>query len=326
MKKKGKLKRYEYQEIYERYFERDYGIRELSRYLGRNASTISRALKRDFHPSPCLTTYEKAMYAYEKSRERMNSGRCRKRLKTERIRKLVIWLLIRKHWSPEAISDFLERHELKISGKAIYNFIKKEREDLKQYLYQRGKVRRQRVSHPRGVFKSGVPKKKSIHIRPRVIGPGHWEIDTVLSNRSGKGGVLTLRELDTKKTYYFLLKNLRAKTTMNVLLPFFQSLPKSLCKTLTSDNGAEFSELYKLEKVIPGFSVYYCDPYKAYQRGSVENANGELRWYFPKKTDFSLVTTKELRSAEFKINAKPRRANNKRSASFAFKQLLKKAA
>jgi len=176
------------------------------------------------------------------------------------------------------------------------------------------------------MLRVGVPAKKSIHIRPALGEPGHWEIDTVLSGRNGKGGVLTLRELDTKKTYYSLLKDLRAKTTMSVLLPFFQSLPESLCKTLTSDNGAEFSELYKLEKVISGFSVYYCDPYKAYQRGSVENANGELRWYFPKKTDFSLVTPKELRSAEFKINGKPRRANNKRSASFAFKQLLIEAA
>ena len=96
--------------------------------------------------------------------------------------------------------------------------------------------------------------------------------------------------------------------------------------TLTADNGPEFAELYKLEKILDVFGVYYCDPYKAYQRGSVENANGELRWFFPKKTDFSQVSEQELKKVEYKINGKPMKVNGRRSATAVYNANLKKAA
>jgi IS30 family transposase len=325
MKKRSKLKRYEYQEIFEKYFDFGWRKSQIAKYLGRNKSTISRALSRDLHPSPFLTTYEKAMYAWEKSRKRMCSSRKRLRLKTERIRKLVIYLLCRKNWSPEEISDFLKEHGLLVSAKAIYNFIKNERPELVEYLDLRGRKRRQRVAHRRGIFKSGVPNKKSIHQRPPIDGAGHWEIDTVHSVKGSKGGVLTLRELSSKKSYYFLIPDLTAKSVMRVLFPFFHGISVHLRLTLTSDNGSEFAELYKLEKAFAGFKVYYCDPYKAYQRGSVENANRELRWYFPKKTNFSEVSEKELRIAQDKINGKPLKINNRRSPSTVFKEFLEAA-
>ena len=36
------------------------------------------------------------------------------------------------------------------------------------------------------------------------------------------------------------------------------------------------------------------DPYSSYQRGSNEHGNGMIRRYFPKGTDFSLVTEDDL--------------------------------
>ena len=118
------------------------------------------------------------------------------------------------------------------------------------------------------------------------------------------------------------MADLTSESAMRILLPFFQSLPPHMRNTLTADNGPENAELYKLEKVLPDFGVYYCEPYKAYQRGSVENANGELRWFYPKKTDFSKVTPKELRAIEYKINAKPMRVHNGMSAKKVYNQLL----
>ena len=326
MRKKNKLRRYEYQDAFEKRYDQGWEIRRIAGYLGRNPSTISRLFRRDIHPSPSIwrrmTSYEKAMYAWEKSRKRASQSRKRLRLKNERIRKIVVFLLRRWHWSPENISDFLEEYGVLISAKAIYNFIKKERPALIEYLRRRGKPRRQRVARRRSYFKDGVPEKKSIHSRPPIIQCGHWEIDTIHSRKGSKAAVLTLRELRTRNRFYFLLPDLEAKSVTHVLLPFFQRLPKHLCLTLTSDNGSEFSELYKLERVIEGFRVYYCDPYKAYQRGSVENANGELRWYFPKGTDFAEVSQRELKAAQYKINSKPMRVNNKRSSAALYQQLL----
>ena len=266
------------------------------------------------------------MHSYETSKARMKVSRRRVRLKTERIRKIVIYLLCKKHWSPEEISNFLKKYGLKISSKAIYNFTKKERPALKKYLCLRGKLRKQRVSNSRSIFKTGVPAKKSIHQRPEVKGAGHWQIDTVHSKRGGKGGVLSLRELESKRSFYYLIPDLTSKAVMNVLFPFFHGIPAHLRLTLTSDNGSEFVDLYKLEKAFKGLGVYYCDPYKAYQRGSVENSNGELRWYYPKKTDFSLVTKQQLKAAEYKINSKPFKSNDGSSPIKVFNQLLKKVA
>ncbi|OVE79898.1 hypothetical protein BVY02_01955, partial [bacterium J17] len=248
MRKRSKLKRYEYQEIFEKYFDLGWSQAEIASYTGRSTSTISRALKRDLHPSPFLTTFEKAMHAFECSRARMRASRRRKRLKSDRIRKIVQFLLCRWEWSPESISGFLGEHGVPISAKAIYNFIKFERPELKKYLYQRGKVRRQRVRHRRGMFRAGVPAKRSIHERPELSGDGDWEIDTVLSGRSGSGAVLTLRQLASKKRFYFLLPNLKASSVMEILFSFFQSLPPYMRSTLTADNGSEFAELYKLEQ------------------------------------------------------------------------------
>ena len=236
MNKKSKLKRYEYQEIFEKYFDKGWKQAEIARYLGRNRSTISRALSRDLHASPFMTTYEKSMHAYEKSRERMRCSRRRKRLKTERIRKLVVFILRKWHWSPETVADFLTKHGLKISAKAIYNFIKKERSSLTEYLRRRGKPRKQRVARARSHFKDGVPKKRSIHARPPIVERGHWEIDTVHSKKGSKSAVLTLREMSSKQCFYFILPDLSAKETMRILFPFFQGLPAHMRKTLLSDN------------------------------------------------------------------------------------------
>lgn len=324
MRQRSKLKIYEYQEAYKKHYDDGWGIRAIARFLGRSASTISRLLRRYVHPCPGIwkrkTSYEKAMYSWEKSIKA--KSRKRLRLKSQRIRRFVRYVLCRWQWSPESISGFLKRHGVKISAKAIYNFIKKERPYLKEQLRLRGKPRRQRVAHPRGMFKQGVPNKKSIHLRPWVYGEGHWEIDTVHSKKGGSGAVLTLRELSSRRSFFFLIPDLTAKSTMEVLMPFFQDLPAHMRKTLTADNGPENSELYKLEKVLPNFYVFYCDPYKAYQRGSVENANGDLRWYFPKKTDFAQVTKEELKKAENAINSKPMRVNKGFSAKKVYNQFL----
>jgi len=242
-----------------------------------------------------------------------------------------MFILSKWHWSPETISDFLKRHDVLISAKAIYRFVKKERPNLTQYLRQRGKTRRQRVARQRSAFRTGVPEKKSIHQRPSLalaeqIQPGHWELDTMHSKKGTPGGILTLRERASMKCFYFLIPDLTAATANSILIPFFRDIPPHMRKTLTADNGPENAELYKLEKLYTDFNVYYCDPYKAYQRGSVENGNGEARWYFPKKTDLSLTAPEELRKAQYKINGKPRKSNGGVSSTAVFKRLLSQAA
>jgi IS30 family transposase len=54
-------------------------------------------------------------------------------------------------------------------------------------------------------------------------------------------------------------------------------------------------------------SVYYAHPYHSWERGTNENTNGLIREYFPKKTDFTLVSDEEIAKVEYILNTRPRK-------------------
>ena len=84
------------------------------------------------------------------------------------------------------------------------------------------------------------------------------------------------------------------------------SLPAALRRTLTWDQGCEMARWRDFAGAT-GFEVYFCDPRSPWQRGTNENTNGLLRQYFPKGTDFSLVTDAEVREAQDQLNGRPRK-------------------
>ena len=77
-------------------------------------------------------------------------------------------------------------------------------------------------------------------------------------------------------------------------------------KSLSLDNGSEFSEFRELEKQINA-PIYFAEPHKPWQRGTNENTNGILRFFFPKGCDFSSVSPDLLAFVTFLINTRPRK-------------------
>jgi len=71
--------------------------------------------------------------------------------------------------------------------------------------------------------------------------------------------------------------------------------------TITAVNGKEFAYQEKMTKAL-GVAVYFGDPYSSWQRGLNENTNGLLRQYWPKHTDFKLVTPKAVASLIASLN------------------------
>ena len=308
--------------------------RQIAREMGRSHSTICRELSRNQHPLPSvrreLTPLERAKDRNERASKRWRKSKERERLKDPAIRQHVFEKLS-DGWSPEQIAESLGQYlpGSKITAKTIYNFIRHDRSELKAYFRRHGKPYRQRVSNRRSSMREPAPEKRSITQRPQAVERreefGHWEADIVLSRRSGAGGVLTLIERKSRERFYFLVPDLKAETIIRVLLPFFQRLPADMRKSLTLDNGAEFapSEIHKLERVLKNeFKVYYCQPYKAYQRGSVENANGWLRQYYPKGTDFAQVAEHELREVQRKLNQRPMKLHRWRCSAEVFQEAL----
>jgi len=63
--------------------------------------------------------------------------------------------------------------------------------------------------------------------------------------------------------------------------------------TITSDNGREFASH---ERIAAGLRAkfYFAHPYSSWERGLNENTNGLVRQYFPKKSDFSKITDRQI--------------------------------
>jgi len=76
--------------------------------------------------------------------------------------------------------------------------------------------------------------------------------------------------------------------------------------SLTLDNGTEFAEFKGIEKAL-NTVVYFADPHSPWQRGSNENTNGLLRFFFPKGSDFRQITQERLHEVADLLNNKPRK-------------------
>lgn len=141
-----------------------------------------------------------------------------------------------------------------------------------------------------------------VNERKRV---GDWEGDTVES-RDHRPGVNTLVE---RKTGFVFITRLNSKTsaaTVRAVTTRMQSLPPQMKHTITTDNGPENKDWKHLEEMT-GMKTYFAHPYCSGERGTNENTNGLIRDYFPKKTDFAMISDDELRFVEEELNDRPRK-------------------
>jgi len=99
-----------------------------------------------------------------------------------------------------------------------------------------------------------------------------------------------------------------------------RTIPTSLRKTLTYDQGTEMAQHHTLAKRVH-MDIFFCDPHSPWQRGSNENANGLIREYLPKGMNLNLVTQNELTSVEYALNHRPRKILGFRTPHEVFSEL-----
>jgi IS30 family transposase len=85
-----------------------------------------------------------------------------------------------------------------------------------------------------------------------------------------------------------------------------EQLQPLVVKTITSDNGREFAQHQSIAQHLKA-SFYFAHPYAAWERGLCENTNGLVRQYFPKKSDFSKITDRQLKRVVERLNKRPRK-------------------
>ena len=293
------------------YVSRGVSLSEIARLLGRHKATLSREMKRNsnkasYNPrtagqrylvrrqKPCLLDRDVALRGYVL--DRLYEG-----------------------FSPELIAIRLKkmRHieNLRlINHESIYQWLYKpaqKREKLYKLLVQQHARRGRRKRVHRSPIQGRVP----IHERPPHIASrqeaGHWEADLV-SFRGNRQHLLVIHERKTRYTSTMRLATKKAEETISCLISFFQKLPQHLRRSVTFDNGMEFS-LHGVLKEKLRIQTYFCDVYASWQKGGIENMNGRIRRDLPRKTDLSKLTDTDLEQILLSHNLMPRKVLNGKS-------------
>jgi transposase, IS30 family len=216
---------------------------------------------------------------------------------------------LKKHKSPEQIAGILARKKRPVVASTIYRYIKERAPHLKHFLRsQKGKYRRRHGTKKREKAREEA-KKRRVDERPSIVERrgriGDFEGDT-LRGRDNRVRIVSLVDRRSGYLIAFLLPRMNAELLVSLALTHFRRIPKKKRKTVTFDNGTEFSDWERLEKR-SGMTIYFAYPYHAWERGTNENTNGLLRQYFPKSYDFNLITPEELQHVVRRLNNRERK-------------------
>lgn len=279
--------------------------KEIANLLGRHPSTIGREIKRNsggkgYRPKQ----------AQEKTSERRRNAP--KAIKfTDKV-KAYVHEKLSIQWSPEQISGRMKKEiGLRVSHERIYQYLIKDRKaggTLWTDLRRSNKKRKKRYG--RADNRGKIPNRVGIEKRPAIVDSkrrrGDWEGDTVIGSGPQGGALMTLVE---RKSQYTLVAPVATKSAPDVtraILERAKTLDPALFKTLTFDNGKEFSHHEKLAKAM-GVSVYFARAYHSWERGLNENTNGLLRQYFPKKTSLRNLSAERVQEVQDLLNHRPRK-------------------
>ena len=158
------------------------------------------------------------------------------------------------------------------------------------------------------------------------------EMDTVIGTAGGKGGkcFLTLLFRQYNFMLIYLMPYKRSKYVTKVFLWLRNELGddeyKRLFEVILTDNGTEFSDAESITistetgEVLS--NLFYCEPYSAWQKGSIEKNHQYIRYVLPKGTSFSGLTQEDCSLLASHINSTPRMSLNNRTPYDAAKGFL----
>lgn len=291
---------------------------EIARHLGRHRGTIGRELKRNsgrdgfYHYIPAQAI----------SQERRSNASQRYKLDDSPLGQTVREKL-RQGCSPEQIAGRLKAEHpadatQHVTGEAIYQFVYRRHtmgEPLYTHLRRKRSRRRRRIVGERLGKRGQIPGRVGIEHRPPAVANrrrmGHWESDTI-EGAKGSGLVVTHVERKSRYTCLGKLEDKRAAGLSEVTCRVMARIPAKLRKTMTADNGKEFTEFKVIEQGL-GLKFYFANPHSPWERGTNENTNGLLREYLPKGSDFRTITDERLAEIERLLNNRPRKCLNYRT-------------
>ena len=296
------------------WFRTKLSLRKIAKLIRRDHSVVIREIQRN---SSGRDKYRTDI-AQRLCEERKSKKRKGKLDKHPELKEYVEFGLL-NDWSPEQISgrlkEFKEVEDLSFSPESIYYHVYERSEKYKQLYKHLRTNRKKRLKwgkrKSRGiVIKDRVP----IHLRPQVINErkriGDWESDTVEFKKVLGKKVLSVQyERKSQLVRIHKLKNKEAKETRRALIKTARSVDSKMFKSITFDNGLEGSRHYEIRDLFR-VKTFFCDSFKSWQKGGVENMNKLIRQYLPRTVDLGNVSDDDIYLIQERINNRPRKKLN----------------
>lgn len=273
----------------------------IAKIVGTSESTLSRELRRNRTDKGNYLPWK----AHDKAmarRERTAGNSAKDPALMWRVRQL----LVEEQWSPRQISGALAREGQRISHETIYRMIRADSTgELAKHTRHRMKHRRRPRTKP-----MPIANRTSIHERPPEANGkrfGDWEMDLIVDK--AQHAILTLVERQTNMILMAKLAHGKkakhvAMAVNRLLFPY-----RKYILSITTDNGPEFAAHLDIKKKL-GVTVFFTDPYSAWQKGAIENTNKLIRQYIPKDADFNKLTDAFVMAVQKKLNRRPREKLN----------------
>lgn len=297
----------------------------IARELGFHRTSVLRELRRNGTQGGYKA--EKAQRQY---RRRRKACRPISKLAADGpLREYVAEKIALEQWTPELVAgrlrvEYRDAPEMWVCHETIYQAIYTDGHYLDMLREELPQARPKRRKRGQGKKRRGpsIPDRVGIAERPAIVEErteiGHWEGDTLVG-KNQDGFAVTLVERSSRLLEATKTETKAAREIQHAVIEALEDRPTSWVKTITFDNGTEFSGHRAIAERL-SVSIYFADPYSAYQRGSNEQVNGLIRRYLPKGTCFSQVTQEQLDQIVEKINNRPRKCLGYRTPNEVFNE------
>lgn len=204
--------------------------------------------------------------------------------------------------SPEGIAGRLkagyEEGVAYVSKESIYRYLRS--------VYGRkieARIKKKKRRNKRRGRKSTLDGRTFIDKRPKQINDrmrvGDAEFDFIVSGKSGIGIVLVVTDRKLRESFLEPIYQVSLPAVHRAAAKIKKRYPE--WQTGTTDNDLLFARHKELEQEL-GIRIFFCHPYHSWEKGTIENTNGEIRQDVPKGSDVSKYSRAFFQKIEKKIN------------------------
>jgi IS30 family transposase len=133
--------------------------------------------------------------------------------------------------------------------------------------------------------------------------------------------ILVVHERQSRLTIAVHQPSLKADPVAGALVGLLRPLPPKLRRSITFDNGTEFTTRHRHIERQLNTRTFFCDPRAPWQKGGVENVIGRLRRDLPRKTNIDTLPPAKLDAIIAAHNNTPRKCLHYLTPAEAFQPL-----